>query len=123
MADAKILVVDDDRVTRSIVVTAIEQAGYRTGEATNAEDAREQLENESFAAVLCDVIMPGETGFSLVAYIRRQHPDLPVVLITGIADAQLVKRTMELGVSGCIEKPFEPDQVVAELRQALESAG
>ena len=119
MGEGRILVVDDDLVTSRFIVRTLEEAGYGCTAAANADEARDQLSADGFQAVICDVIMPGETGFSLVAYIRRSHPDTPVIVMTSVADSSLAKRTVELGAICCIPKPFEAEEMLDQVRRVL----
>jgi DNA-binding NtrC family response regulator len=118
-ARGPVLVVDDDHVTRAVVARVLEEAGYDVRQAARADEARSRLAQTPFAAVVCDVVMPGETGFGLVAHIRREHPDTRIVVMSGAADASLTKSTIELGVAGFVPKPIRPERVLAELDNAF----
>jgi CheY-like chemotaxis protein len=114
---ATILVVEDDpRVSRS-TVAALEELGYRPVAAPSGRDALEAIaREESVDLVITDVMMPEMTGTELAAHLRRSHPEIPVLFVTGyVGDAA---ETEELVGGELLRKPF----TVAALAHAVESA-
>lgn len=87
-ADApSILVVDDDPDTRTFLTTVLEDAGYRTVEAHDGEDALAKVAEQRFALISLDVAMPERSGVSVYRALREDAAtrEVPVVVITGVA--------------------------------------
>jgi putative two-component system response regulator len=82
---ARILVVDDEEPIRRSLVRLLERAGYECATAEDAPEARRLLGAETFDLMLCDVTMPGESGFKLLAHAHQVDPDLAVIMITARA--------------------------------------
>jgi putative two-component system response regulator len=68
------------------------------------------------------MMMPGESGYDLLREVRAQRPELPVVMVSGVADLGLAKLALELGALGYVTKPFQPSQVLVEVAGALRRA-
>ncbi|MEK6525425.1 MAG: HD domain-containing phosphohydrolase, partial [Nitrospirota bacterium] len=81
--------------------------------------ARSRLEEEQFALILCDVNMPGESGLQLIKYVINEHPDTAAVMVTGLDDPQLANIALEVGAYGYIIKPFESNEVLINVANAL----
>src|SRR5580704_576913 len=82
--DARILIVDDEEPIRRSLVRLLNRAGYECSAAADAAQARQLLSAESFDLMLCDVTMPGESGFSLLTHAHSEHPELAVIMVTSI---------------------------------------
>jgi cyclic di-GMP phosphodiesterase len=72
--------------------------------------------------VLCDVMMPGESGYDLLREVRVEHPDLPVVMVSGMSDPSLASLALELGAYGYVTKPFDANQVLIAVANTLRRA-
>jgi putative two-component system response regulator len=91
-------------------------------DAPSVDDARDALADPACELVLCDMMMPGESGYDLLREVRAQRPELPVVMVSGVADLGLAKLALELGALGYVTKPFQPSQVLVEVAGALRRA-
>jgi putative two-component system response regulator len=87
--------------------------------AADAAEARMLLARRGFALVICDVNMPGESGTDLTRWIREHHPDVAVLMATGIDDPQLAQSVLELGAYGYLVKPFKRHEVQINVANAL----
>ncbi len=83
----RILVVDDEEPLRRL----LKRTGWAPALAADAADARAQLARESFALMLCDVQMPGESGLELMQYVLTEHPDTAVVMVSSLDDPELAR--------------------------------
>lgn len=118
-AQARILVVDDDTDMLRLISMRLTAAGYRVSTADSAESALSQLAIERPQLVLSDVRLPGKDGLELFDEIQRNHPSLPVILLTAhgtIPDA--VKATSH-GVFSYLTKPFDGKELLDKISQAL----
>lgn len=115
---SRVLIVDDDPVTRATLAGYFEQAGYAIAEAEDAAEARQVMGRETIDLVLLDVGLPGEDGFSLIREIRR-HSELPVIFVSG-RDQDLDRILgLELGADDYVVKPFNAREVVVRARNLL----
>ena len=83
----KILLVDDNKLGLSARKCVLEELGHAITTASNGADALEQFGKEKFDMVVTDYKMPKMDGIELIANLRKQSPELPVVLISGFVDA------------------------------------
>src|ERR1700753_3556047 len=86
----RILIVDDESAIRGLVEELLQRSGYDVTAVANAEGALQYLQGDpACGLVLADVMMPGTGGISLLDAICREHPGLPVVMITAVHDVQV----------------------------------
>ncbi len=111
-----ILVVDDDVAVRRVTERALSSFGYRTRGAGSGEEALELLRALPVRAVLVDFGLPGTQGTELVRRIRELLPDVPIAVVTGMAQEDVAQAVREAGADLLIAKPYG----VGELRQAVE---
>ncbi|MBV4508141.1 sigma-54 dependent transcriptional regulator [Pseudomonas sp. BW13M1] len=104
----KVLLVEDDRVLRQALVDTLEIGGFCHRAVGSAEEALLAVTEESFSLVVSDVNMPGMDGHQLLAQLRRQHPQLPVLLMTAHAAVERAVEAMRQGAVDYLVKPFEP---------------
>lgn len=112
-----VLVVDDEASMRSIVCDVLEAAGYRVLEAANgaAALARAATAEAPVDLVLTDLAMPGMDGLTLVRHLRAAHPDLRVLIMSGLPEpdqAGVARETF-------LQKPFTSDALEQAVREAL----
>ena len=101
----RILVIDDEKAVADLLADALRQEGHDPTIAANGELGLVAMEEMQRDAVFLDVAMPEMSGIEVLRRIRALHPSLPVVLITGNADAQEIEEAEQLGISEVIEKP------------------
>lgn len=98
---------------------ALEDAGYVAELATNASTARDRFGTERFDVVLLDLQLPDDSGLSLLEAMRRERPEVPVLIVTGQrADADIV-RGLDAGADDYLVKPFALDVLLARVRAVL----
>ena len=121
-ADSKpiILVVDDEAAIRSAIGRILERADYVHFEASDPNTALGLADLYPFALVLCDVNMPGGSGLEMLRVLRKLHPNIAVVMVTGIADELTAGRAAEFGAAGYVVKPFETKDLLMTVASALE---
>jgi putative two-component system response regulator len=114
-----ILIVDDEEPIRRMLSRLLERHGYVCKMASDAIEARRQLEGHVFGLILCDVNMPGESGLDLIRRVLREYPHTAAVMVTGLDDPQLAGIALEHGAYGYIVKPFESNEVLINVSNAL----
>ena len=117
---ARILVVDDEMLVRSMIGATLERLGYDVQLATGSRDALEILERNSFDLVLTDIVMADGNGIALLDRIRTQQPHLPVVMVTAIHDISVAIDAMRRGAYDYLLKPFEREHLAATVLRALD---
>ncbi len=117
--DSPVLVVDDDRAIRRMITRILERAGYTCSEAADPAEAQLLAQAQAFALVTCDVNMPGGSGLSLVAELRERHPDIAVLMVSGMDDPKTAATATELGAYGYVVKPFESNELLIAADNAL----
>jgi len=105
-----LLVVDDDRRIRDLLSRFLLSEGYRVTTAASAGDARVKLQGLRFDLLILDVMMPGETGFSLVQDLRSSS-NVPIIMLTARAEAQSRIEGLAIGADDYLPKPFEPREL------------
>jgi len=117
--DARILIVDDEEPIRRSLSRLLGRAGYVCATASDAAEARELLESKTFDLMLCDVTMPGESGFSLLADVHQTHPDLAVIMVTAVDAPGGAEPASRYGAYGYIVKPFDTNVILITIVGAL----
>src|SRR5208282_792138 len=108
MANEHILVVDDEELIREIICSVLNQAGFECHPINSGSEALTVLKSDdSYSAVVSDVIMDGMDGLTLLSRIRLDHPDLPVVMVTAVHDISVALAAIRNGAYDYLLKPFE----------------
>jgi two-component system phosphate regulon response regulator OmpR len=113
-----ILVVDDDRRLRDLLIRYLSENGFRVTAAEDAQAARMQLKSFDFDLLILDVMMPGESGLSLIQSLRSESR-VPVLMLTARNDAIDRIAGLEGGADDYLGKPFEPRELVLRIRTIL----
>ncbi|MDH0300308.1 MULTISPECIES: sigma-54 dependent transcriptional regulator [unclassified Pseudomonas] len=109
----KVLLVEDDRVLRQALADTLEIGGFAHRAVGSAEEALRAVTEEAFGLVVSDVNMPGMDGHQLLGQLRRQHPQLPVLLMTAHAAVERAVDAMRQGAVDYLVKPFEPKALLS----------
>jgi len=115
-----ILVVDDEEQIRRMLnrtLSRIDQ--YSSTLAADGAEARKRLGEKPFELALCDVNMPGESGIDLARHIASDYENTAVIMLTGVDDPETVKAALEAGIYGYIIKPYNPNELVISIQNAL----
>ena len=113
-----ILVVDDDTRTRDLIRRNLERNGFRVTAAASAGEARGRMRGLLFDLAVVDIMMEGESGLSLLQWVRA-NSGMPVLLLTAMGEAEDRVRGLELGADDYLAKPFEPMELVLRIRSIL----
>lgn len=120
MSTRTLLVVEDQRDLREILVEMIEELGYKCLGAPNGKEALRILEAEEVHAVLCDIMMPIMTGTELLEEMRGKGIDIPFVFLTGYSDPENLLTAVRLGAFHFIEKPFDVEKLSIIVQRAMD---
>lgn len=116
---AEVLVVDDEAVVREGVRRVLEAEGLSVAAAADAASALAHPAASTCRLVVCDLMLPDESGLDLLRHLRRSRPELPVVMITGYATADHAQRAHEVGATDFLAKPFTSSELLTVVREAL----
>jgi DNA-binding response OmpR family regulator len=116
---AHILLVDDDAMVTKLVTFLFEDAGYTVSVLADPRQARDFLLTDAIDLILLDVMLPHIDGYSLAAEIRRAHPDIPIIFLTGRAKVGDKMEGFGHGADDYIAKPFEPTELLARVQAVL----
>jgi DNA-binding NtrC family response regulator len=115
-----ILVVDDDPVLRNLLVRFYSGSGYTAASVASGEDALAQLAQRNIDFVITDIQLPGMNGTELIANMKENFPDVPVMAITGYSDIYIAINVLKNGACDFVIKPFDLATVQESTRIALE---
>jgi DNA-binding NtrC family response regulator len=120
---ANILIVDDEPADLLAFSAGLAERdrGLQVDTVATAEEAMEILRSKLYNVVLSDIRLPGMDGVSFLRELNQSTPEMPVVLVTGVAADRQLEAKRE-GVFAFIEKPVDLDELVAVIRQALVSS-
>ena len=113
-----ILIVDDERSMRDFLKILLTKEGYDVATAANGESGLEHLRNDPCDLIITDNRMPGMSGLDLLAIVKEEYPDIPVIVITAFASPNDAVQAMKSGAFDYISKPFNVD----ENKSVIESA-
>ena len=121
MADKeRILVIDDEEAIRDSLKVTLDYEGYDTRVASTAREGLAAIESERPGVVLLDVKMPIMDGMELLRELRTRGHQAPIILISGHATASTAFEAARLGAFAVLEKPFETEQLLLNVRNALQ---
>jgi putative two-component system response regulator len=115
----ELLIVDDDEALRRWEERVVRDQGYSCDGACDAHSVRDHLQEDSYQLALLDVNMPGESGMELLSYIRRSHPDVAVLMVTGEDSTKLAMTAIEHGAYGYLVKPIGSGELLINVANAL----
>ncbi len=122
MTGPHILIVDDEPDIRSVLREILDDEGYQTALAANAEEAREARRNQRPDLILLDIWMPGEDGISLLKdWAGNEGLDCPVVMMSGHGTVETAVEATRLGAYDFIEKPLSMAKLLVTVQRALET--
>ena len=120
-----ILIVDDEKDIRMLVAGILEDEGYLPHVAADSEAALAMLEvSPPPALLILDIWLQGSSldGMELLKLLRRSHPDLPIIMISGHGNIETAVSAIKLGAYDFIEKPFKSDRLLLQITRAIEAA-
>jgi DNA-binding response OmpR family regulator len=114
----KVLIVDDDRAVRDMLVEYLTTHGYDVVQADGGAAMRTELERGVPEVVLLDIGLPGEDGLSLARYLRERY-DLGIIMVTGAGEVVDRIVGLEMGADDYVAKPFDPRELRARLKSVM----
>jgi|SRR5688572_25675663 len=119
MALGQILVIEDDAQVAQMLHAVVVDSGYDCLCAANGLKALRLVRTYRPDVILLDHYLPGMTGVELLVLLRREYPEIPVVMVTANADQQTALKMLDLGAFDYVRKPFEVDVLERILQAAM----
>jgi len=113
----KILVVDDEDSLRLFLIRALKKSGFFCKSAPDAESALATIDKEPFDLIISDISMPGMDGVEMLKKIKKSHPDISVIIMTGYGSEYSYVDIMDAGASDYMTKPFNIDSALARINR------
>ena len=117
---ARILVVDDEEIVIRSCLRILEGNGYEIDVAHDGHDALRKIESNTYDVMILDIMMPNLGGMEVLRRVKETHPDIDVIMITGLSQIDTAVQAMKLGAFDYISKPFEPDELKLVVQRARE---
>src|ERR1044072_1204561 len=119
-----ILIVDDEADIRDLVAGILEDEGFTTRTARDSDSALAEISNRRPHLVFLDIWLQGSKldGLQLLEAIKRDHPELPIVMISGHGNIETAVAAIKRGAYDFIEKPFKSDRLILVATRALETS-
>ena len=115
----RILVIEDEPRILAFLARGLEAEGFAVDGAGNGRNGLERALAECYDLVVLDLLLPGLDGLGVLRELQRQHPDLPVVIVSARSDLQTKLRGFGLGACDYVSKPFSFDELLARVRAQL----
>lgn len=117
----KILLIEDDISFCKLLEKFLIKKAFDVTIAFSAEEARLAIKKESFDLILTDLRLPDSDGIGLMTEFKTSYPEIPVILMTGYSDVNTAVKAIKNGASDYISKPFNPDEVLLVITNALKT--
>lgn len=121
MPDKKILVVEDEEDIAVLVSKRLRLEGYAVTRVPDALQAMQLIQKTRPDLVILDLMLPAGGGLSVLERMKMSvfAQDTPVIILTGTQDPAQKKKVLELGVEAFLQKPYDPETLLSEIRRAL----
>lgn len=120
---AKILLVDDQRLFRDVHTDILTSAGHEVIAVASTAEARSALATGLVELMVTDLVLPESDGINLLQTTRAEHPDVPVVLMTGVDRVEPALRALKGGAADYLVKPVLPEAMLHAVARALQERG
>jgi len=116
---AQILLVDDEKVARSLYSDFLAGAGHEVTAVGSVAEAKEAMAKTRFAMLVTDLILPQSDGIALLQYVRSTQPDVEVLVITALDKVEPAVRAIKSGAADYLVKPVQPEVLAHAVNRAL----
>jgi DNA-binding response OmpR family regulator len=119
----KILIIDDDEQMRTLLCRAMEYAGFAVESAEDGREGQRFFEEQSCDLVITDLIMPEQEGMETITFLRKNHPEVKIIAISGggrIGPETYLPAALELGANRAFSKPFVLDELTTAVNELLQ---
>jgi signal transduction histidine kinase/HD-like signal output (HDOD) protein len=113
-----VLVIDDEEALRKVLAETLAGKGFEVDTAADGDEALRKLQRKSYQVALLDLRMPRKHGLEVLVTVKRTVPQMPVIVISGVADERELTTAKQAGAFACIKKPFEINTVLEAIAAA-----
>lgn len=117
---AKILIVDDEEIVIRSCRRILGDSMYVLDSTHDGQDALRKVDETEYDLIVLDIMMPGIDGLEVLQQVKERHPDVDVIMMTGLSEIQTAVKAMKLGAFDYLSKPFDPDELKHVVDRALE---
>jgi len=117
---AKVLIIDDEKAIRNTLREILEYESYTVDEASNGEEGLSKINDEDYAAVICDVKMPKMDGLTVLVKAKEIDEDIPFIMISGHGNVEMAVEATKKGAFDFIVKPPDLNKLLVTLRNAID---
>ena len=117
---ARILIVDDEEIVLRSCVRILENNEYHVESVLDPWEALRRIDENGFDVLVLDIMMPKIDGLQVLQHVKERHPDVDVIMMTGLSQIQTAVKAMKLGAFDYLSKPFDPDELKLVVERALE---
>jgi two-component system nitrogen regulation response regulator NtrX len=119
-----ILITDDERDIRELISDILRDEGYTTRLAGTSDDCMAEIAKEKPALMILDIWLKDSTmdGIDILKSVKRDHPEIPIVIISGHGNIEIAVAAIKQGAYDFIEKPFNIDQLMVVIKRAMETS-
>ena len=120
---ARILFLEDEPTIREVTTEYFKMAGYEVVVVSDGKEAIDAVEKEAFHIAVLDIMVPSINGMEVLAYIRKRHPSMAVIMLTALDDEQTQVKAFNLYADDYIIKPFSPILLIKRIETVLHRIG
>jgi CheY-like chemotaxis protein/glycine cleavage system H lipoate-binding protein len=117
---ANVLVVDDEEIVCKSCRRILAQEGHNVQTALNGREALRKVEEDKYDVLIADWKMPEIDGMEILRIVKKNHPEIIAILMTGYPSVESAVKAMRLGVANYVAKPIDPDGLSQTLQKALQ---
>jgi DNA-binding NtrC family response regulator len=117
---ARILVVDDEEIVTRSCLRILGGGDYAVECAQDGLEALKKIDEDPYDIVILDIMMPRMDGMEVLRRVKESHPDIDVIMVTGLSQIDTAVQSMKLGAFDYLPKPFDPDELKLVVKRAVE---
>jgi DNA-binding NtrC family response regulator len=117
---ARILIADDEEIVIRSCLRILEGDEFQVEAVQDGREALRKIEENPYDVLILDIMMPNMDGLEVLRRVKETHPNVDVIMITGLSQIDTAVQAMKLGAFDYISKPFEPDELKLVVQRALE---
>jgi len=117
---ARILIADDEEIVIRSCLRILDGDDYQVEAVQDGREALRKIEENPYDVMILDIMMPNMDGLEVLRRVKETHPNMDVIMITGLSQIDTAVQAMKLGAFDYISKPFEPDELKLVVQRALE---
>ncbi len=115
---ANVLLVDDEEQFLKVVSQRLEMRGLKVETATSGDEAIKKADQRGFDAIILDLVMPGKSGIEVLREIKKKHPDLQIIILTGHGSIEAGVEAIKEGAIDFLQKPLDFEKLLEKISEA-----